>query len=136
MVSMREAAEIIGISEETVRTRAHYGRAIDAPLGLARQRRNQDTKRVHPKLPFEQDEACQEIVRDNPNGMRLEQVGKALGCTRERVRQVERKALAKLKRLGVTRRELEQMRSYAIDLDGIRDARVAMGNRRVGLGRR
>jgi hypothetical protein len=38
------------------------------------------------------------LVRDNPDGMTLEEIGEILGVTRERVRQIELVALEKLRR--------------------------------------
>ena len=40
------------------------------------------------------------IVRENPDGMTLEEIGDVLGVTRERVRQIEVIALDKLKKGG------------------------------------
>ena len=51
---------------------------------------------VDKETPWEDDLVCQKLVRDNPDGMTLEQVGQVLGLTRERVRQIEEQALRKL----------------------------------------
>jgi hypothetical protein len=60
-------------------------------------------------------------------GQLLEQVGEALGMTRERVRQIEDRALAKLKTAGLPLRELlderEVTRGEQVDEDNDEDAR-------------
>lgn len=56
--------------------------------------------RVHPTLPFELDVAAQRFVEDHPNGATLEEIGAALGLTRERVRQIEEIALAKIRKFS------------------------------------
>lgn len=48
-------------------------------------------------LPWEQHEEARKVVKANPDGMTLEQIGSVLGLTRERVRQIETIALLKLK---------------------------------------
>lgn len=53
---------------------------------------------VHPTLPFARDPDAQRFVADHPDGATLEQVGDALGVTRERVRQLERTALGRLRK--------------------------------------
>jgi len=51
---------------------------------------------VHPTLPWDRDPTCRAWVAERPDGATLEQVGQALGVTRERVRQIETRALARL----------------------------------------
>lgn len=53
---------------------------------------------VHPTLPFEDDSAAQRFVDAHPTGALLEDVGRALGLSKERVRQLVDEALAKLHR--------------------------------------
>jgi hypothetical protein len=48
------------------------------------------------RLPWEEDEIAQSVVAAFPGGMTLEQVGLCFGVNRERVRQIESKALRKL----------------------------------------
>jgi Zn finger protein HypA/HybF involved in hydrogenase expression len=48
-------------------------------------------------LEYHEDFTVQDIVKKHPDGMTLEQVGSALGITRERVRQIEVAALYKMK---------------------------------------
>lgn len=48
-------------------------------------------------LEWEEHREAQKIVRENPDGMTLEEVGAKLGVTRERVRQIEAAALKKLR---------------------------------------
>lgn len=50
------------------------------------------------ELPFEHDRTAQAFVRLHPNGASLEEVGDAMGMTRERVRQIEAIALRKMRR--------------------------------------
>jgi hypothetical protein len=55
---------------------------------------------VHPTLPFEFDTAAQLFVDEHPHGATLDEVGEALGLNRERVRQIEHAALAKIRKLS------------------------------------
>lgn len=48
-------------------------------------------------LPWRDDPWAQAFVRAHPDGGSLEEVGKAIGVTRERVRQLEESALMKLR---------------------------------------
>jgi len=48
-------------------------------------------------LPWEQHEEARRAVAENPEGMTLELIGSWMGVTRERVRQIEVSALAKLR---------------------------------------
>lgn len=48
-------------------------------------------------LEWEEHDEARAIVRDNPDGMTLEEVSEKLGITRERVRQIEAAALKKLR---------------------------------------
>ncbi len=45
---------------------------------------------------FEKDARCVRFVEEHPDGATFEEVGQELGCTRERVRQLEATALRKL----------------------------------------
>jgi hypothetical protein len=47
-------------------------------------------------VPFAEDPIAMELVARNPDGLTLDQVGTYLGLTRERVRQVQEIALAKI----------------------------------------
>jgi DNA-directed RNA polymerase sigma subunit (sigma70/sigma32) len=66
-------------------------------------------------------------VSKNPNGMTLDQVGYELGCTRERIRQIEAIALIKLRR--AIEREGIDLSTF---LDGWRDECVDHGYQRPG----
>lgn len=76
----------------------HLGRAIDRGAT------------VHPMLPFAEDAAAQAFVEQHPGGATLEVCGDALGVTRERLRQIESKALKRLRKrcrlAGITAEDL------------------------------
>jgi hypothetical protein len=57
---------------------------------------------VNPFSRYEDDPAAQLFVAAFPSGATLEDIGEAFGVTRERVRQIEEKALRRFKhRLGI-----------------------------------
>lgn len=56
-----------------------------------------DSPAIDALTRWEEDEIAQAVVALNPDGATLEQVGELIGVTRERVRQIEDKALAKLR---------------------------------------
>lgn len=72
--------------------------------------RHMSAATVHPTLPFAQDDAAQRFVETHPDGGTLEEVGAALGITRERARQVEAIALKRLvlrcRVAGITREDI------------------------------
>lgn len=51
---------------------------------------------VHPTMPYELDEAAQRFVDEHPDGGSLDEIGEAMGLTRERIRQIESIALRRL----------------------------------------
>jgi len=53
--------------------------------------------RVDRTTAYLRDEAAQRFVHDNPDGATLEEVAAALGVSRERVRQIEARAIRKLR---------------------------------------
>lgn len=53
---------------------------------------------VHPTLPFARDPAAQRFVEEHPAGAGLEEIGDALGVTKEAIRNIEVRALTKLRR--------------------------------------
>jgi hypothetical protein len=55
-------------------------------------------------LQWEDDPWAQTFVEEHPGGATLEEVAEVLGVTRERVRQIESKALRKLRRMGAFRK--------------------------------
>lgn len=65
----------------------------DCPRSVGRRRKIFDP---WSDLSYEEHNEARAIVRENPDGMTLEEVGKVLGVTRERVRQIEVNALAKV----------------------------------------
>jgi Fe2+ transport system protein FeoA len=64
-------------------------------------------------LAYEDDVEAQRFVDEHPNGATLDEVGVALGLSRERVRQIEADAVANLVRrlrlVGITRDELLEL---------------------------
>lgn len=48
-------------------------------------------------LTWEEHDEARRLVRENPDGMTLEEIGSVMGITRERVRQIEHAAIEKLK---------------------------------------
>lgn len=60
-------------------------------------------------LPWKRDIWAQHFVATHPGGALLEEVGDALGITRERVRQIEQAALRKLKWGGEQRKLIEAL---------------------------
>lgn len=61
----------------------------------------QDTPQARQELPYSHDLAAQDFVAQHPEGATLEQIGAFFGVTREWVRQLEARALEKL-RAGAT----------------------------------
>jgi hypothetical protein len=53
---------------------------------------------VHPTHPYRRDPAARAFVDAHPDGATLDEVGTALGITRERLRQIETNALATLRK--------------------------------------
>lgn len=58
------------------------------------------------EIPYEEDELCQYVVRENPDGMSREQVAKYFGIHANTVEAIEASALAKLREEGVHLQEL------------------------------
>jgi hypothetical protein len=48
-------------------------------------------------LEYEDHEYVQKVIKQNPDGMTFEQIGKVMGITRERARQIGAEAVNKLK---------------------------------------
>ncbi len=48
--------------------------------------------------PYEGDARCQYVVQCHPDGLTLEEIGDLLGLTRERIRQIEHRALLNFRR--------------------------------------
>jgi len=80
----------ITVSKRTMERRA---RAERLRLGLPPRERGRP---VIECVPFDEDPIAVELVARNPDGLTLEQIGEYLGLTRERVRQVQEMALAKV----------------------------------------
>ncbi len=98
--SIKEWAEITGLPETTLFGRIY--RRWDPELVLTAPRgghRPPDARipQIDPRSPWADDEVAQKLVRDNPHGMTLDEVGIAFGITRERVRQIEQRAIQKLR---------------------------------------
>jgi hypothetical protein len=68
---------------------------------------------IRPSVPYHHDLAAQRFVADHPDGGTLEECGQAFGVTRERVRQIETKALVALRhacrRAGISAGDLAAM---------------------------
>ena len=91
----------LGVSRRTIRSRIDvYG--ADRALRMTKYGRStvQFEHSIDDVTPYEEDEECQRIVRDNPDGATLEIIGATMGVCRERIRQIEEEALEKL-RLGL-----------------------------------
>ena len=73
-------------------------------------------------LPWEADRWARAWVDAHPGGATLEEVGKALGVTRERVRQVEEMGMRKFERAA--RKQGLSVRAMFEALRDLRDARV------------
>ncbi|MCZ7683898.1 MAG: hypothetical protein M5U28_36085 [Sandaracinaceae bacterium] len=56
------------------------------------------TPELDPDLPWAADVACRALVAERPDGCTLEEVGRAMGVTRERARQIEASALEVVRR--------------------------------------
>lgn len=97
-----EIGERLGLASTTVYYRAQRGlldKPVDRKTQAAVRRQYEEAlaesgvheigESVDLDVPWEQDAACQRLVRNNPEGMTLEAIGIACGLTRERVRQIE-----------------------------------------------
>ena len=73
-------------------TRRRFGQCLDC-----RGARLMPGAVVHPTMRFELDDDAQAFVEAHPHGATLEEVGAAMGISRERVRQIEEGAVRKLK---------------------------------------
>ena len=74
-------------------------------------------------LPFDDDPWAQAFVRAHPSGATLEEVGRALGLVRERVRQIEETALRKIRRAEGADDEPEDSRAAQVGADVRADGR-------------
>ena len=83
-------AELMGISYRTIHYRMAQGDTVLDALRPTNCRR--------PELRFELDAKVRELVAENPSGMTLLEVATHFGLTRERVRQIQEVALAKVAR--------------------------------------
>jgi hypothetical protein len=100
------AVAALGITVPVIYSRLRLGwptsRILTQPTAPRREngyrRARQTSSIVDPHLPWELDEAARDFVAKHPDGGTLHEVGEALGVTRERVRQIEEKALRKLAR--------------------------------------
>lgn len=77
-------------------------------------------------LEYEHDQWAQDFVRRHPKGGTLDQVAASLGITRERTRQLEEQALAKLRHAGVCAHALLEQRGRGLDDDGDTEGEYAV----------
>jgi len=128
-------------ARRAVRARLRSGwsetRALDEPLGTRRgppsgayARRTQRAAamesiagvRISTETRYEDDLDAQRLVAEHPDGMTLDQVGVTMGVTRERIRQIEAKALESLalrcQLAGITREDVLEMLSRKPSQEG------------------
>lgn len=101
-VCVSEASRATGVPVRRILARINAGmtgEALFAPL----ESRNGMKDRVR----FHEDPACIAFVHDHPGGATLDEVAAFLGCSRERVRQLETSAIEKLRNSGVDWRSLD-----------------------------
>ncbi len=103
----RQWAEMSGVSAQTIYRRHVRGCPSDKLLatGHAGLWQSKEAWEGANKLPYAEDVVAQVVV-NGKGGMTLEEIGICLGTTRERVRQVEEKAIGKL---------LERLRHRGLD---------------------
>jgi DNA-binding CsgD family transcriptional regulator len=92
-----ELERITGVPNHTLRRRHREGKSLlDPGPGKGAQVRVLGETSIDPNLPYEQDEACQRLIAENPTGLGLAEIARLFNCSRERVRQLEAQALSKL----------------------------------------
>jgi hypothetical protein len=89
-----EIERLTGIPHYTLRRRARHGQPLDGP-GLEGNR-VRELGELDPHLPYEEDEECQRLIAENPNGLGQAEIARLFNCSRERIRQLEEQAMAKL----------------------------------------
>lgn len=95
MRTFYEISKLTGIPHYTLRRRARAGIPLDGP-GLALGAKVRELGTLDPNLPYEEDVECQRLIAENPSGLGLAEIARLFKCSRERVRQLEAQALAKL----------------------------------------
>lgn len=102
--SVNEWSRVNGVPVSTIVSRMRSGHRTPeecvASRSFLNDVRNQEKSpawRYFSWLPYECDETAQRLVEDNPQGMTLDEIGRAYGVSRELIRKVEAGALKKLR---------------------------------------
>lgn len=97
--TIREWSSEIGVPEGTIYTRWRDGKSMAevlSPKPLERKARGGGWEGLE-TLEWERDTYAQELVARHPGGMKLDEMAREMGITRERIRQIEAAALRKLR---------------------------------------
>lgn len=119
MMTLREIGESLGVTDDVIRHRLRKGQAFDHKPKWRRKRPAAE-KLIDNQTPFEEDERCRYVVKHHPDGLTLDEIGQLMDCTRERVRQLESRIIAKLQKRRVTVDDLRAMKECAEALEARR----------------
>jgi hypothetical protein len=132
MVTDEELAAAEGIGLSAARNRRHRQslrkngnvhcvKRLKAREYLKELKANKPEPLVDASTRYERDDRCWYVTAVHPDGLTLEEVGHLLCVTRERIRQIERKALRKLRALGVRHEDLIRMKHAGAQLAELRE---------------